>query len=61
MMRFAFLIDVRSSSNQVPHHLDRICFVGGWRIRAQTVHDYIDPTCPSSPAARRFFGWLLPA
>ena len=25
------------------------------------VHDYIDVTCPSTSAAYRFFGWLLPA
>ena len=41
--------------------LDRICFVGGWKIKAATVHDYIDPTCPASAAGRRFFGWLLPS
>lgn len=41
--------------------LDRICFLGGWSIASKVVHDYIDPTCPSSPAAYRFFGWLLPA
>ena len=40
--------------------LDRICFCGGWKIRGATVHDYIDPTCPATPAARRFFGWLRP-
>ena len=27
---------------------------------SRAVHDYVDPTCPASAAARRFFGWLLP-
>jgi len=40
--------------------LDRICWCGGWSIHAKVVHDYIDPTCPSSAAAYRFYGWLLP-
>lgn len=38
--------------------LDRICWCGGWSILSRAVHDYIDPTCPTSLAARRFFGWL---
>ena len=38
--------------------LFRICFMGGWSIRSAAVHDYIDATCPASPAALRFFGWL---
>jgi hypothetical protein len=41
--------------------LDRMCHMGGWSIHSKVVHDYIDPTCPSTPAAYRFFGWLLPA
>jgi len=41
--------------------IDRICHMGGWTDQRGAVHDYIDPTCPSSPAAYRFFGWLLPA
>jgi hypothetical protein len=32
--------------------------MGGWSIRSAAVHDYIDATCPDTPAARRFFGWL---
>ena len=40
--------------------LDRICYCGGWSVRSAAVHDYIDPTCPSTSAGRRFFGWLLP-
>ena len=39
----------------------RICHMGGWKVRAATYVDYIDPTCPPSPAAHRFFGWLRPA
>ena len=38
--------------------LFRICYMGGWSIRSAAVHDYIDATCPDTPAARRFFGWL---
>jgi hypothetical protein len=38
--------------------LFRICFMGGWSIKSRAVHDYIDATCPDTPAARRFFGWL---
>ena len=38
--------------------LFRICFIGGWSIRSAAVHDYIDATCPTTPACRRFFGWL---
>ena len=41
--------------------LDRICHMGGWKIHGGVVHDYIDPTCPATPAAYRFYGWLLPA
>lgn len=41
--------------------IDRICHMGGWTDQRGAVHDYIDPTCPSTPAAYRFFGWLLPA
>lgn len=40
--------------------LDRICWMGGWAIRSAAVHDYIDPTCPQTPACRRLFGWLRP-
>jgi hypothetical protein len=40
--------------------LDRICWCGGWSILSKAVYDYIDPTCPTSDAARRFFGWLRP-
>ena len=46
-----------SAAAAVGVNLDRICFVGGWKIKAATVHD---PTCPATAAGRRFFGWLLP-
>ena len=49
-----------SASAAIGVVLDKICWCGGWSIHSQVVHDYIDPTCPSSPAAFRFFGWLLP-
>ena len=39
--------------------LFRICYIGGWKSTSAAVHDYIDATCPDTPAARRFFGWLL--
>ena len=35
--------------------------LGGWSVRGAAVHDYIDATCPDTPAARRFFGWLAVA
>ena len=38
--------------------LDCICWCGGWSILWRAVHDCIDPMCPTSLAARRFFGWL---
>lgn len=38
--------------------LHKICYVGGWSIKSKAVFDYIDPTCPHSPACLRFFGWL---
>ena len=41
--------------------LHRICYVGGWSIKSRAVFDYIDPTCPLTPACRRFFGWLKPS
>ena len=40
--------------------LTKICYMGNWSILRRAVHDYIDPTCPSSDAGRRYFGWLLP-
>lgn len=40
--------------------LDRICWCGGWSVHSRAVHDYIDPTCPLTPACRRFFVWLRP-
>ena len=50
-----------SAAAAVGVSIDRICHMGGWKIHGGVVNDYIDPTCPSSPAAWRFFGWLLPA
>ena len=40
--------------------LRRICHMGGWTAQSAAVKDYIGPTCPSSDAGRRYFGWLLP-
>ena len=40
--------------------LHKICWCGGWSIKSKAVFDYIDPTCPRTPACRRFFGWLAP-
>ena len=47
-----------SGAGAVDVALFRICFMGGWSIKSRAVHDYIDATCPDTPAARRFFGWL---
>jgi hypothetical protein len=47
-----------SGAGAVDVALFRICFMGGWSVRSAAVHDYVDPTCPDSLAARRFFGWL---
>ena len=49
-----------SASAAIGVSLDRICWCGGWKIKSATVHDYIDPTCPPTPAAYRYFGWLRP-
>ena len=38
--------------------LHKICYVGGWSIKSKAVFDYIDPTCPKTPACLRSFGWL---
>lgn len=48
-----------SGAGAIDVALFRICFIGGWSVRSAAVHDYIDATCPDTPAARRFFGWLL--
>ena len=40
--------------------LHRICYMGGWSIKSRAVFDYIDPTCPRTPACQRYFGWLAP-
>ena len=50
-----------SAADALGVSMARICHMGGWSSRSATVRDYIDPTCPSSAAGRRYFGWLLPA
>ena len=50
-----------SGAAAVAVQLVKICFVGGWAVASKAVHDYVDPTCPASAAARRYFGWLLPS
>lgn len=47
-----------SGAGAIDIPLFRICYIGGWSIKSHAVHDYIDATCPDTPAARRFFGWL---
>ena len=47
-----------SGATAVGVALVQVCHMGGWSIQSKAVHDYIDPTCPASAAARRFFGWL---
>ena len=49
-----------SGSSAVGAPLHVVCFMGGWSIKSRAVFDYIDPTCPASAAAHRFFGWLAP-
>jgi hypothetical protein len=49
-----------SGANSIGVTLVIICFAGGWAVASKAVHDYVDPTCPASAAARRLFGWLLP-
>ena len=40
--------------------LHKICFIGNWSIKLRAVFDYIDLTCPRTPACWRHFGWLAP-
>ena len=47
-----------SGAGAIDIALFRICFMGGWSIKSRAVFDYIDATCPNTPACRRFFGWL---
>ena len=47
-----------SGSNAIDVSLTKICWCGGWSIQSRAVHDYIDPTCPATPACWLFFGWL---
>ena len=44
--------------NSIGVALNKICHYCGWAQAARAVHDYIDASCPATPAARRFFGWL---
>ena len=53
-------IGAASASDAIGVSLRRICWMGGWTSQSSAVKDYIDPTCPSSAAGRRYFGWLLP-
>ena len=53
-------IGAASAADAAGVTLRRICWMGGWTAQSSAVKDYIDPTCPDSPAGRRFFGWLLP-
>ena len=39
--------------------LGRMCYWAGWSVRSQTVWDYVDLSCPPSPGADVFFGWLV--
>ena len=55
---------VRQLEENVDYLLDgnecdrQTCWMGGWSIQSGVVHDYIDPSCPSSAAAAVFYGWL---
>ena len=52
-----------SAADAIGVSIVRICWMGGWTSKSNTVRDYIDPTCRARACAagRRFFGWLLPA
>jgi hypothetical protein len=41
--------------------LPKIQFMANWSTQSNTIHDYVDPTAPPTPGARRFFGWLAPS
>ena len=47
-----------SGSSAIDVSLTKICWCGGWSIQSKAVHDYVDPTCPATPACWLFFGWL---
>ena len=48
-----------TSAHSIGIGLPKICYFGDWSITSSAIHDYIDPSTPSSAAARHFFGWLL--
>jgi len=45
-------IGAASAADAIGVTLRRICWMGGWSSQSSAVKDYIDPTCPSSNAAR---------
>jgi len=49
-----------SSANAINVALAKICHMGGWSVRSDVVHTYIDPTCPADAACWRLFGWMVP-
>ena len=40
--------------------LPKIRRFGGWSLKSDVPLDYIDPSCPYSAEAQRFFGWIRP-
>ena len=47
-----------TGAHSIEVSIPKICWMGGWSIQSGVVHDYIDPSCPSSAAAAVFYGWL---
>ena len=48
-----------TAAHSIGTSLPKICYFGDWSITSSAVHDYIDPSAPSTAAAKYFFGWLL--
>ena len=49
-----------SAANALDISLPKIRRFGGWSLKSDVPLDYIDPACPYSAAAQRFFGWIRP-
>ena len=50
-----------SAANALDISLPKIRRFGGWSLKSDVPLDYIDPTCPYSAEAQRFFGVDSPA
>ena len=49
-----------SAANALDISLPKIRRFGGWSLKSDVPLDYIDPSCPYSAEAQRFFGWIRP-